>query len=244
VAHEEPDVVDQHGLHQREAVAHRLEQAVRGAQHGAQLQLVGPLVAHLERQLQQLQRRQVRLEVHQQRLHVRVGAARPPLEQQPYDAAAALGERGRRRRALLHLDRPVERHLAPARLHAAHHVEPVRQLHLLARLDRRRAERSVTSSTSSTSSASPAVEVVAAAAAAELLLPLQHDRGRAEAALGLAHEHQADVGRVVGRRGARLARLAREPRRRRPPRRAGGLLVAVHCQRAHLPRRLVELVLE
>ena len=59
---EEPDVLDEDGLHERELGAHGLQEAVGGAQQRTELQLLGALLLEVERQAQQLQRGLVRLE--------------------------------------------------------------------------------------------------------------------------------------------------------------------------------------
>ena len=75
VVDEEGDRRDELGLHQREVGAHRLEQTVRGAEDGADLELVGLDLALLEGKVgEEGERRRVRLQVHQQHLHVLVGA--------------------------------------------------------------------------------------------------------------------------------------------------------------------------
>ena len=128
VADEELDVLHEDGLHQRELAAHGLEQAVGGPQQCPQLELLGTLLLEVERQPQQLQRRLVRLEVHEQHLHVRVGPGGAALLEDPHHAAAARLQGGRHLRALLELYGRVKRDHEAVRGGAAHRVQSVGEL--------------------------------------------------------------------------------------------------------------------
>eukprot|EP00966_Prymnesium_polylepis_P252426 5835925-Prymnesium_polylepis.1 len=83
VHHKDGERVGELALHKREVDRHRLEQAVRGREHHAQLHLAPPDLLVVKGKLEQFDGVLVRAKLEEKELHVMVGRPHPVLELKP-----------------------------------------------------------------------------------------------------------------------------------------------------------------